>query len=190
MVRNKSVLVCCGTKFHSDYMASQLDKHGLLNKVVTAHPKSRYLNRVSQKKGKIKFLPPQRDEQTGKTSYYPELGFVNIADSGKVNRYLSVPTVRNSFPTNIKFLYGKQDRDKDGKLSPMLRLYAIKTLPGRDKAELEGDAIEDAHQEFDQVTNEVGVAMEMNPGGSKTWAKMTVKAFSLYCSILFYRSDW
>ena len=58
MVRNKSVLVCCGTKFHSDYMASQLDKHGLLNKVVTAHPKSRYLNRVSLKKGKIKFLPP------------------------------------------------------------------------------------------------------------------------------------
>lgn len=58
MERNKSVLVSCGTKFHSDYMASQLDKHNLLNRVITAHPKSRYLNRVSLKKGKIKFLPP------------------------------------------------------------------------------------------------------------------------------------
>ena len=58
MDKYKSVIVSCGTKFHSDYMASQLDKHDLLNRAVTAHPKSRYLNRVSLKKSKIKFLPP------------------------------------------------------------------------------------------------------------------------------------
>jgi glycosyltransferase involved in cell wall biosynthesis len=58
MKKNKAVLVSCGTKFHSDYMASQLAKHGLLNKVITAHPKNRYLNRVSLKKESIKFLPP------------------------------------------------------------------------------------------------------------------------------------
>jgi glycosyltransferase involved in cell wall biosynthesis len=58
MEKNESVLVSCGTKFHSDYMASQLDKHCLLNRTVTAHPKSRYLSRVSLQKGKIKFLPP------------------------------------------------------------------------------------------------------------------------------------
>jgi len=58
MKKYKSVLISCGTKFHSDYMASQLDKHGLLNKVITAHPKSKYLNRVSLKKENLKFLPP------------------------------------------------------------------------------------------------------------------------------------
>src|SRR5581483_6919756 len=39
----------------------------------------------------------------------------------------------------------------------------------------EGDAIDDARQEFDQITNEVAVAMSMNPSGAKTWARMTEK---------------
>jgi glycosyltransferase involved in cell wall biosynthesis len=39
-------------------MAYQLHKHQLLNKVVTAHPASRYLNRVALSKAKVKFLPP------------------------------------------------------------------------------------------------------------------------------------
>ncbi len=55
----------------------------------------------------------------------------------------------------------------------MIALYAIKTIPGREGAELEGDAIEDAAQDFDQVTNEVTVRMEMNTAGARKWAKMT-----------------
>ncbi|WP_205513376.1 protein translocase subunit SecDF [Longitalea arenae] len=124
---------------------------------------------------KIKFIPPQQDPNTGKVSYSPSIGLALLADTGTVNRYLSIPAVRNSFPANVKFLWGKQDRDDDGKLSNFLRLYAIKTVPGRDRAELEGDAIVDARQEFDQVTNEVAVAMEMNASGAKNWARMTEK---------------
>ncbi|WP_207510782.1 protein translocase subunit SecDF [Longitalea luteola] len=124
---------------------------------------------------KIKFIPPQQDPQTGKVSYSPSLGLALLSDTGAVNRYLNIPAVRNAFPSNIKFLWGKQDRDDDGKLSNFLRLYAIKTVPGRDRAELEGDAIVDARQEFDQVTNEVAVAMEMNASGAKNWARMTEK---------------
>jgi SecD/SecF fusion protein len=124
---------------------------------------------------KIKFLPPQQDPQTNKVSYSPSLGVSLLADTSTVNRYLSIPVVRNSFPANIKFLWGKQERDDDGKLSNFLRLYAIKTVPGKEKAELEGDAIEDARQEFDQVTNEVAVSMEMNATGGRTWARMTEK---------------
>lgn len=125
--------------------------------------------------GKIQFIPPQQDQQTGKVSYSPSLGVSRLADTGTVNKYLSIPTVRNSFPANIKFLWGKQERDDEGKLSNFLRLYAVKTIPGKDGASLEGDAIEDARQEFDQITNEVAVAMEMNPSGAKTWARLTEK---------------
>lgn len=124
---------------------------------------------------KIKFIPPQQDPQTGKVSYSPSLGLALLSDTSSVNRYLSIPAVRNSFPANIKFLWGKQDRDDEGKLSNFLRLYAIKTVPGRDRAELEGDAIVDARQEFDQVTNEVAVSMEMNASGAKNWARLTEK---------------
>jgi SecD/SecF fusion protein len=122
---------------------------------------------------KIKFIPPQQDQQTGKVSYSPALGFVLLADTAAVNKYLSIPVVRNSFPANIKFLYEKQGRDDDGKYSNFVRLYGIKTVPGKEGAELEGDAIEDARQEFNQISNEVTVAMEMNAGGTRTWARMT-----------------
>jgi SecD/SecF fusion protein len=124
---------------------------------------------------KIQFIPPQQDQQTGKVSYSPSLGVSRLADTATVNRYLSFPTVRNSFPANVKFLWGKQERDDDGKLSNFLRLYAVKTIPGKEGASLEGDAIEDARQEFDQITNEVAVAMEMNPSGAKSWSRLTEK---------------
>jgi glycosyltransferase involved in cell wall biosynthesis len=57
-MENKKVIVGCGTKFHSDYMAYQLNKHQLLDKVVTCHPRSRYLNRVNLEKEKTIFLFP------------------------------------------------------------------------------------------------------------------------------------
>ena len=52
------VTVSCGTKFHSDYTAYQLSKHGLLDRILTAHPAKYYLNRVPLAKQKVKFLPP------------------------------------------------------------------------------------------------------------------------------------
>lgn len=158
-----------GSKALDDFLAvSKTDSNGVVTKDTSAASRNMLAN-------KIKFLPPQQDPQTGKVSYSPSLGVSLLADTSTVNRYLSIPVVRNSFPANLKFLWGKQERDEDGKLSNFLRLYAIKTVPGRDKAELEGDAIEDARQEFDQVTNEVAVSMEMNPSGGKTWARMTEK---------------
>ena len=57
MTASKKVTVSCPTKFHSDYMANQLEKHNLLAKVYTAHPKSRYLNRVFLPINKIFFMP-------------------------------------------------------------------------------------------------------------------------------------
>ena len=54
----KKVLLSCGTKFHSDYVAYQLEKHNLLERIVTAHPPRWYFNRVPLTKSKVKFLPP------------------------------------------------------------------------------------------------------------------------------------
>jgi SecD/SecF fusion protein len=157
------------SKALDDFLAvSKTDSNGVVTKDTSAASRNILAS-------KIKFLPPQQDPQTQKVSYSPSLGVSLLSDTSTVNRYLNIPAVRNAFPANLKFLWGKQDRDDEGKLSNFLRLYAIKTVPGREKAELEGDAIEDARQEFDQVTNEVAVSMEMNPSGGKTWARMTEK---------------
>lgn len=159
--------VMSASKALDDYLANTIvDSNGVAKKDTSVK------NILASK---IKFIPPQQDPNTGKVSYSPSLGLALLADTSLVNKYLNIPVVRNSFPANLKFLWGKQDRDDEGKLSNFLRLYAIKTVPGKDKADLEGDAVEDARQEFDQVTNEVAVAMEMNATGARNWAKLTEK---------------
>ncbi|MBN9379987.1 MAG: protein translocase subunit SecDF [Chitinophagaceae bacterium] len=123
----------------------------------------------------IHFIQPQQDSKTGQPRYAASLAQVLLKDTGTVNRWLSNPIVRNSFPQDMKFLWGKQEVDDDGKPIPALELYAVKTIPGTDKARIEGTAIEDANQDFDPMTSEVIVEMSMNKQGAKAWADMTTK---------------
>jgi SecD/SecF fusion protein len=112
------------------------------------------------------------DPETGKQSFGAALGYTSIGDTAKVNEYLRLPAVRNSFPSNTKFLWGKQNRDDNGNLIPVLELYAIKTVPGKETAEIEGSAIETASQDYDQV-GQVVVSMSMTNAGGRKWADMT-----------------
>ncbi|MBC7903571.1 MAG: protein translocase subunit SecDF [Gemmatimonadaceae bacterium] len=101
------------------------------------------------------------------------VGIVPIGDTGTINSYLANPVVARNFPTNIKFLWGKEEIDDAGVKQNYLRLYAIKTIPGQEKARIEGDMIVDAEQNFDPTTSEVIVTMSMNKTGGKLWADMT-----------------
>lgn len=51
------VLVSCGTKFHSDHLAYQLQRRNILLKLITSHPSIAH-HRVKIKRGNILFLPP------------------------------------------------------------------------------------------------------------------------------------
>jgi SecD/SecF fusion protein len=119
----------------------------------------------------FRVLNPARPYQTG--GYPGYVGIAALKDTAKVNAYLNIPAVKNNFPGNVKFLWGKQERDDKGALSEVLTLFAIKTIPGKETAQLEGSAIEDARQEFDQTTNEVLVTMDMNDAGGRVWSQMT-----------------
>ncbi|HVU96714.1 MAG TPA: protein translocase subunit SecDF [Puia sp.] len=123
----------------------------------------------------IQFIPPQQDPKTGQQRFDSRLAIVPLTDTGLINSYLSNPVVRNQFPQDLRFVWGKQQADEDGKLSNTLELYAIKTLPGTDKAKLEGSIIENASQDFDPITSEVVVEMSMNKQAAKAWADMTTK---------------
>jgi SecD/SecF fusion protein len=115
---------------------------------------------------------PYTDNETGRQTFGAALGLSQIADTSKVNQYLSIPAVRNNFPANVKFLWGKQERDNQGNPSKVLQLFAIKTIPGRESAEIEGNAIENASQDYDQLGN-VTVSMSMTTTGGQKWADMT-----------------
>lgn len=80
-------------------------------------------------------------------------------------------------------MWGKLQTDDNGKAYPYLELYAIKTIPGSDKAKLEGEVITDARQDYDPVTGGVVVEMSMNKHGADVWAKMTTDNVGLPIAI-------
>ena len=123
----------------------------------------------------MQFLQPSQDPKTGAPHYYAQLAVARIQDTGKINGYLSNPLVRNQFPQDLRFVWGKQNADEDGKLSNVLDLYAIKTQPGTEKAKIEGSIIENASQDFDPISSDVVVEMSMNKQAAKAWADMTTK---------------
>ena len=118
---------------------------------------------------------PFQDE-TGKQTFGAAIGRSLIRDTAKVNSYLSISAVAGNFPGNAKFVWGKQERDQDGKLLNFLDLYAIQTIPGKEGALIEGNAIESADQSFDPITNDVLVNMSMNNAGARIWAQMTERS--------------
>ncbi|MFD2525458.1 protein translocase subunit SecDF [Flavihumibacter stibioxidans] len=121
----------------------------------------------------IQFSLPQDANKDGRPEYAPYLGFVATKDTSLVSSYLANPAVAGNMPGDVKFLYGMAEKDKDGKILDFVPIYGIKTVPGSEKAKLEGENITDAYQDFNPVTNQVTVNMTMSKQGEKIWAKMT-----------------
>ena len=121
----------------------------------------------------ISFMAPRDDNKDGKPEYPSMLGYVKVQDSGLVNSYLENPAVKSNLPANTRFVYGMLEKDKNGKVSNILPIYALKTVPGSEKAKLEGDVIIDARQDFSPINNQVTVHMSMSKQGEKVWGRMT-----------------
>ena len=106
----------------------------------------------------------------------PIIGMSSVKDTGKVNRYLSLPQIHELFPRDVRFLWGvKPMKDpKTDKETDLVQLYAIK-VTGRDgRAPLGGDVITDARADFRQMGgSSAEVSMSMNTEGAQTWARMT-----------------
>jgi len=112
-----------------------------------------------------------------------------IRDTSRINTWLSLPVIRNNFPQDLKFLWGKPPVDENGKVGSQVELYAIKTIPGQEKARLEGGEIERADQDFDPTTGAVIVQMTMKKQGTKVWADMTTKAAPTHRPIAIVLDD-
>lgn len=108
-------------------------------------------------------------DQDGKIIYPAAVGTIALKDTGEVRRYLS--EYKSMFPADAVFAFGAVTKDKKGKSASRVPLYALKTF-GRSAAKLEGDAITDARQDYDQF-GKVEIRMEMNKAGANIWKKMT-----------------
>ncbi len=116
----------------------------------------------------LQFDQPRQDEK-GEVYYPAAIGLVAIKDTAVFRDYLN--ELRPYFPSDAVFAYGIPSKDKKGKEISAVPLYALKTF-GRTQAKLEGDAISDATQDFDQY-GKVEVRMDMKNFGATVWKKMT-----------------
>jgi SecD/SecF fusion protein len=116
----------------------------------------------------IQFDQPSRNEK-GEIYYPASIGLVAIKDTAQFRKYLE--QFRPNFPPDAQWAYGIPAKDKKGKEASAVPLYALKTF-GRTQAKLEGDAISDASQDFDQY-GKVEVRMSMKGFGTSIWRKLT-----------------
>ncbi len=119
----------------------------------------------------IQFTQPYQGKG-GKTIFQSNIGYIQTKDTGALNDYLRMDIVKNKFPSNLVFMYGKMDA-ADPKANDILMLYAIKTLDNG-QAELEGDHITNAGQDYDE-RGRIAIKMNMDKIGANIWAKMTTR---------------
>ena len=117
----------------------------------------------------LAILQPQQGKD-GQPVYPAALGYVDIKDTGLLNNYMAMEMVKNKFPNNLVFMYGKPETG-DTKSANVLSFYAIKTLDGN-RAKLEGDRVSDARQDYDE-RGRIAIMMGMDKEGERIWAKMT-----------------
>jgi SecD/SecF fusion protein len=119
----------------------------------------------------VQFTPPEQKDN--KVLFPAALGFVRSRDTAVLNSYLNLDFVKSKFPANLVFMYGKAD-DKKMAEDGILQLYAIKTLPNGN-AELEGEHVTDAVQDFEQNKSRVIIRMYMDQIGTRKWGEMTTR---------------
>ena len=119
----------------------------------------------------VQFTQPYQGKN-GQFTFPAEIGYTLKKDTATLNAYLALPEVKSKFPSNLVFMYGKVESE-DPKTKDVLPLYAIKTLDNG-IAELEGDHVANAAQDFDE-RGKVAIKMNMDKVGTSIWGKMTTR---------------
>jgi SecD/SecF fusion protein len=97
------------------------------------------------------------------------VGVVMLKDTATVDRYLSIPQIRQLFPSDLVFAWHFQP---DGADQQYIRLHALKATRNNQPA-MSGKYVTDARVGTDPYTSEFEVNMSMNSEGAKRWANLT-----------------
>jgi SecD/SecF fusion protein len=101
----------------------------------------------------------------------PYFGVINSSNASTFNEYINSPAFKNVMGDGIKFLLGAEQKGQGGNYQ---EVYAVETVNGLDKAPMEGDAVAEASQSYDDK-GKPSIKMNMTPAGSRTWANLTEK---------------
>ncbi len=103
----------------------------------------------------------------------PIVGYTQLRDTAKVNRYLENPLVKQIIPANIKLLWGVKPSPRTPE---QLELYAIRPSGANAGPILGGNVVTDAKDDFDPQSNSPMVTMYMNSEGAREWRRITANA--------------
>jgi len=98
------------------------------------------------------------------------VGYSQLKDTAKVNRYLNMPQVQELLPRNLKLLWEVKPFDENNEL---VYLVAIKVTNRDGLPALGGDVITNAREEFGNNQATAEVTMTMNAEGASAWARLT-----------------
>jgi len=115
------------------------------------------------------FLIPAFYQQGGQ--YYPgksaTVGYAAIKDTARINRMLRLTS--KVFPANLKLAWTIKPREEG---TNVLELIALKVTSRDGTPALDGGAIVNARQDYDQ-NGKIEVSMSMNAEGGRTWKRLT-----------------
>ncbi|MBK9464640.1 MAG: protein translocase subunit SecDF [Chitinophagaceae bacterium] len=112
---------------------------------------------------------PYGQTKDGKNLFPASVGTVSENDTAQFRLYLE--EFKSYFPGDAVFVYGIPSKDKKGKSSDRIPVYALRTY-NRSAPKLDGGVVSDAKQDFDQF-GKVEIQMSMNSKGRKAWGDMT-----------------
>ena len=134
------------------------------SKVIDSAKKAQYATAL------FSVMSPQ-DISGQKIPYNKQYSFYTRAqDTSKLNYYLSLDAVRGNFPADSKILFGVEETPEKG--TKYIPIYVVKTLPGGEKAPMDGESVEEAFQGFDE-RGSASIKMNMTITGAKKWADLT-----------------
>lgn len=119
----------------------------------------------------LKPMMYQGQNGQGELARGPIVGRAEVKDTAQVNKYLRSPEVRTVIPQSMKFLWSVKPQDK----TKVFELYAIKLVGAENGPVLQGDVINDAHNDVDQKGSPE-VVMVMNSDGAQKWRTVTAEA--------------
>ena len=113
-------------------------------------------------------LTPNIDREGRIVQQGSTIGLARLKDTSAINKLLALPQIKSVFPRNARLLWASKPE------GDVLALHAIKITTRDGKAPLDGGAIVDARQTFDDRSGGAPiVSMNMNGEGAKTWARLT-----------------
>lgn len=103
----------------------------------------------------------------------PAFAFIEKKNANKFFEYLALDVVKNKMPNNLRILLEAENGKNKFNANAPLGLYAIKLVPGKDGAMLEGDQITDAGRDYDQMSGKPEVRMTFNSTGERLFKRLT-----------------